>query len=556
MKEEKIRYSSIKWLYIILGSDRWTVILLTVVRIAGGLLTTWSAVALKNVIDACVARDSHLIAWRFALLLAVLLMSAGLTVLGNYWEERGRATMERRFRLRIFSQLMDRSYARVSSVHSEEWMTRISSDSMVVAQSITGVFPNLLGLIVQAVSAMYALAVMLPSILYVLIPGGVFLTVYSVFFRKRLKERHRDMQREDGGSRSFMQERLSGMVVIRAHSWEQYTKEQADRRLDRWKYARLMKARCVCVYNAGMQIGMQIGYLAGIGLCCMRLLQGRIGYGAVIAVLQLTRQAGAITNLSGFAPQYYAMMASIERMREVEDYPYDCEAPLRSRSETGRFYGDRFRSLGFRDASFLYPDTREAVLEGFSMDIRKGEYTAFVGASGSGKTTVLKLLLGLYRLDGGEMYVRDMQGTERPLDASWRTMFAYVPQGNHIFTGSVREAVTFGSPDETEGEERLWETLSVACADGFVRELPRGLDTELGERGSGLSEGQMQRLAIARAIYSRNPILILDEATSALEPETERRLLQNLRTRIERTVILVTHRPAALEFCDVTVKFG
>ena len=190
------------------------------------------------------------------------------------------------------------------------------------------------------------------------------------------------------------------------------------------------------------------------------------------------------------------------------------------------------------------------------MDIRKGQYTAFVGVSGSGKTTVLKLLLGLYRLDGGEMYIRDVHGVERPLDASWRTMFAYVPQGNHIFTGSVREAVTFGSPDGTEGEERLWKTLSVACADSFVRELSQGLDTELGERGSGLSEGQMQRLAIARAIYSQNPILILDEATSALDPETERRMLQNLRTRIERTVILVTHRPAALEFCDVTVKFG
>ena len=185
------------------------------------------------------------------------------------------------------------------------------------------------------------------------------------------------------------------------------------------------------------------------------------------------------------------------------------------------------------------------------MDIRKGEYVAFCGPSGCGKSTVLKLLMCMYDLDEGERYVAG-KGGEVSLTRGWRGLFSYVPQGNQLMSGTIREVVTFG--DEAQ-EERIWQALRISCADSFIRELPEGLDTQLGERGAGLSEGQMQRIAIARAVFSDRPILLLDEATSALDEATEAAVLDNLRAMTDKTVIIVTHRPKALEITDKIIHF-
>ena len=183
------------------------------------------------------------------------------------------------------------------------------------------------------------------------------------------------------------------------------------------------------------------------------------------------------------------------------------------------------------------------VMDGFDLEICKGETLAFSGQSGCGKSTVLKLLMCLYSLDSGERYIDD-----RPLTAEFRRLFAYVPQGNALMNGTIRDVVCFAEPFD---EERMKRALTIACADEFVDDV----DLKLGERGSGLSEGQMQRLSIARAIYSDAPILLLDEATSALDECTEKRLLENLRSMTDKTVVIVTHRKAALSICDRVVEF-
>ena len=162
--------------------------------------------------------------------------------------------------------------------------------------------------------------------------------------------------------------------------------------------------------------------------------------------------------------------------------------------------------------------------------------------------------MSIYLLDGGERYLTDTQGT-KPLTAEWHRLFAYVPQGNQLMSGTIREIVAFADKADMQNDERINRALQIACADDFVSELDGGIDTLLGERGTGLSEGQMQRIAIARAIFSESPILLLDEATSALDADTEKRLLQNLRRMTDKTVVIVTHRPAALEICDRVIDF-
>ena len=180
---------------------------------------------------------------------------------------------------------------------------------------------------------------------------------------------------------------------------------------------------------------------------------------------------------------------------------------------------------------------------------------AFTGPSGCGKSTTLKAMMAFCLCETGECNVVLQDGSHEALTAQWRSLFAYVPQGNHLMSGTIRDAVVFGGEQGAACDERVWDALRVAGAD-FVSALPDGLDTRLGEGGAGLSEGQVQRLAIARAIFADRPVLLLDEATCSLDPETERRVLENLRALPDKTVIAVTHRPAALEVCDRQVRFG
>lgn len=313
--------------------------------------------------------------------------------------------------------------------------------------------------------------------------------------------------------------------------------------------------------NVGFNVALDGVYLLGALSCGYGILTGTFSYGTFIAVLQLVGQIQSpLASLTGFLPQFYALLASAERLIEAERFP---EEEVRGKLPvTGNWYRDSFRGLELRDVSFTYrPATGKGsgvmpvVFRDISFAIHKGEYVALTGASGSGKSTLLKLILCLYPLDRGERYLVSSSGQEE-LTPAWRRLFAYVPQGNQLMSGTIREVVAFGDQEEMWQDERVMRALRIACAEDFVLRQERGLDTLLGERGAGLSEGQMQRLAIARAIFSGRPILLLDEATSALDEATEARLLRNLRQMTERTVIIVTHRPAALSIVDRCVEIA
>ena len=234
---------------------------------------------------------------------------------------------------------------------------------------------------------------------------------------------------------------------------------------------------------------------------------------------------------------------------EIEGYADDA-FPL-SADEAQKLYGN-MEKIVLRDVCFTYRPTGEeempVVLNNLNLELRKGETVAFTGHSGCGKSTVLKLLMCMYPPGSGERLLVPADGTAEPLSGLHRRLFAFVPQGNALMNGSVRDVVCFAQPYD---EKRLKRALAIACADEFVDDV----NMELGERGSGLSEGQMQRLSIARAIYSGAPILLLDESTSALDEATEKRLLENIRGMTDKTVVIVTHRKAALSICDRVIEF-
>ena len=555
------KLSPVRWIYSVIHKDAWRIVLLTLIHMAQGAAGVTFAFALRNVVDAAVEgakTGSHrLFWWQFAALCGLVIVMVLLRAFSRHVDEKTRARLEKRFRSRIFSQLLRRSYAGVTAVHSGEWINRLTSDTGVVVSATAQILPGASGMIVRLVGTLVLLLTLIPQAVFVLIPAGVVQILFSLAFRKRLKKFHHATQQADGHVRSFIQERLTNLVVVRTFTQETATEALAEQHMDELVKIRMRRIWFVNLCSTAMLFAMQAAYVFGIGVCSYGILQGAMTYGTMSAILHLISQAETpFTQISGYLPQFYAMTASAERLMEVEQLPLDNPCTPIEDAEIQRYYATDFAALGMQDAHFTYESdaTGEPVLVNRSFTIRKGEFAAFTGESGCGKSTTLKLLLSLYPLDDGAQYLESVDGTQQPLTAAWRGLFAYVPQGNGLVSGTIREVIAFGDTALMHEQEAIQKALEIACADSFVKDLPLGLDTPLGEQGSGLSEGQMQRLSIARALLSNRPILMLDEATSALDSTTEQQLLQNLRTMTDRTVLLITHRPAALEICDKQIS--
>ena len=548
---------ALKWVWKISGSAKGWVAFRALIRIGMSLIAILYAHALGRVVDAAASgnRDAFT---NEMLLFAVYTVASIVFLLANrYLLERSNNALEKKFRLRFFSQLLTRDFGKISQTHNGEWMTRITSDSNVITGAVSQIVPEVVSALVRVIGALTALYAIVPQIIWILIPGGLLMGAVSVIFRKQLKRYHKEVQSTDGMVRSFMQERLYSLLVIHAFTQETQTQTQTAENYDKLIAARMRRHRFILFCNGALAGAMVTAQIVGVGMCGMGILNGTITYGAVSTVLYLVNMLETPLNMiSGYISQYYGMIASAERLIEIEEYALDMDAAAVPPKEVKRYYEEKFSSFGLENAEFSYEDGEEnAILRNFSLNVQKGDYVAFTGDSGCGKSTTLKLLLSLYPLGGGCAYLQDADGTRHTLDAAWRGLFAYVPQGNMLISGTVRQTLTFGDPALMAQDEKLHRALQIACADSFVSELPNGLDTVLGERGSGLSEGQMQRLSVARAILSERPVLLLDEATSALDAATEAQLLKNLRAMTDRTVLIITHREAALDICDKRIHF-
>lgn len=548
---------TLKWIGNVSGSALWWTVLLTVVRVCQGCFAVVYAYAMGRVVDCAAAGISDAFYRQLVLFIMLVLVTLLLQAVGRYASEKSRAALDAAFRLHVFSQLLYRNYAKVTRVHTGEWLNRITSDTNVVVNAVASIVPELVGAFVRILGAMLSLLHIAPWVVYILLPCGLLMMVFSYFLRKCLKRYHKDMQESDGTVRSFMQERLTSLLVIRTFTQEDATKQMAEERMDDFVYARMRRSRFVNLCNTVVSTAVNGAQVLGIGVCGWGILNGVMSYGTMSSVLYLINMLETpFDRISGYLAQFYSMLASAERLLEIEEYEQDAICNLKSEDTVQTYYAKQLHTFGLRNVTFSYEEEAEKrVLEDFSMEICKGEFVALIGESGCGKSTALKLLLNLYPLNEGKAYLRDRDGKEQSLDASWRGMFAYVPQGNQLIAGTIRETVTFSNPALMAQEDEIYKALQIACADVFVRQLPDGLDTRLGERGSGLSEGQMQRLSVARAILSGRPILLLDEATSALDAATEEQLLKNLRAMTERTVLIITHREAVLEYCDKRISF-
>ncbi len=549
-----MKNSAAAWLWEVTGRKKTYIALLTAVQALCGASGVFFALLLKGIVDSAAGGDSAGF-WRFILYSVLLVcVQQALRAVFRYLSERCRAEVENVLKSRLFGSILGMDILSFSAEHSGEWMNRLTNDTVVVAEGLAGIVPGVAEMAVKLICAIVMIIALQPRFSAILAVLGLLLILFSWVFRKRLKSLHKGVQEADGRLRSFLQEHLSSLFVIRSYAAEPQVEKAAGEYLARHRDARMRRNRFHNFCNVGFGLGMSGMYLLGAGWCGWGLLKGTVSFGELTAITQLITQIRMpFANISGFLPRWYAMLASAERLMEAEGRDKDVCAVPESLQDAKKLYNEDFSAFGLSGVSFSYGG--ENAVEGLSFEIGKGEYAAFTGQSGCGKTTAVKLLSCVYAPSGGERYYRDGSGLKKPLTPELRRLFAYVPQDDLLMSGTVRQAVSFADPDASGDDERIWDALRTACADGFVAALENGIDSVLGERGSGLSEGQMQRIAVARAVFSGSPILLLDEATSALDTDTEKRLLENLRALEGRTAVIVTHRPAALSVCDRVFRF-
>ena len=556
--EHKSSKNTLRWIFSVPGKSRAYVGLIMAIQTAYGGTGVFYALFMRDIVDNAVGGDKSGFIRSILCILALICLQITLYVVTNRLSELAKATIENKFKRRLFSNILTRDYSRVTNVHSGEWINRMTNDAVVVANGTVDILPSFCGMIVRMTCALIMIIMIDWRIAVIMLPAGAVLGTIAYAFRKKLKRLHKEVQETDGKFRIFMQENISSLIMIRSFAAEQQALEECDEQTLQHKKIRMKRNRFSIITNAGFSLAMNGMYFLGIFYGGWGILAGTISYGTLMAITQLISQLqGPIVNITGLIPRIFTITASAERLMEIESFDQDDIGKV-DLSDVLDMYSNDFSSIGLKDAEFTYYSESEEmplVLNGVTFSVNKGQYVAFTGHSGCGKSTVLKILMGIYKLDKGQLYITGKDNSLREPDNTARNLFAYVPQGNLLMTGTIRDVVCFADKSRSSDRDAIDRALKIACADEFINELEEGVDTLLGERGTGLSEGQTQRLAIARAIFSERPVLLLDEATSALDENTERRLLENLRAMTDKTVIIVTHRPAALKICDKIVSF-
>lgn len=519
-------------------------IVLVLTNIAVSVCSIIFALLSRDVIDIAVHNQAGNLLVEGIKLGGIIVVEIILRVINSRMNVSFGGKLEMRLRENVFTSVVGKKWSEVSSYHSGEVVNRIRSDASVIASGVMHILPNGAMLIARVVLALVVLFTIDRDFAIIICVISPILLLLGRAYSKKMKFFHKEVQKSEGASMSYMLENVQNMTVIKAFGNEENTSDTLRTLQKDTLLLRIKRNTWSIVANVSMIILFTGGYAFSILWGAYRLSQKALSFGGFTAMIQLVNQVQTpFKSMGSLLVNYQNMLASAERILEIEELTDDFQKgdkPLKKVSG--------FESIVFDSVSFSYGG--DCVLNNASMEIHKGEFVALAGISGAGKSTIIKLLLNLIEPESGSIYIKAKKDV--PISAQTRGLFGYVPQGNMLISGTIADNISFYS-DFSEGD--IKKAAKRAQLD-FAFDLPQGLDTPLGEKGAGLSEGQIQRIAIARALVRKAPVLLLDEATSALDEETEIKLLDALKKDSDTTVIIITHRKRVFDYCDKIITLS
>ena len=519
-------------------------------RVSLGLLMVWLC---KRFIDVTIRQgttDDILV----MIIALVAVVSCGILCRQAYYYLgiRDKAKQTTDVRLRIFSHLFRRQMFDQKEMHSGDVTSRLEKDIEVVSDATTSLMPDITVTLFQLTGAFLLMQTMDARLAWALLLLTPLFVIVGKLIGRKMRMMTLDIRKQESVIQMLVQETMEHNAVLRSLESGDWITDRLDDMQQDLRVKIRKRARFTVISRLLIGSSFSLGYIMAFIWGALQLRSGVITFGVMTSFLQLVSQIqNPILQMLNMMPQFIQASASIDRLEELEQVEVE-EETTNFTNYTNLSSADR-QGLGVKveDVSFKYADGDREVLTDFSFDFKPGSKTALMGHTGAGKTTLFRLLLALTKPNKGTMAVYDSQG-QQPISEQTRSNFVFVPQGNTLMSGTIRYNLLLARPDATD--EALKEVLHVAMAD-FVLDLPDGLDSECGERGSGLSEGQAQRIAIARGLLRPGGILLLDEISSSLDEATERELYRRLFAKYpKKTMIFITHRPVVCELCDEVIK--
>lgn len=498
----------------------------------------------KWTIDIATGRSSANLRMAAGLLIAIMLGQIALGFSRKWIAAILGVRSQNRMQQKLFRRILGSEWNGTEHRHSGDVLNRLERDVNDVTNVITETIPAALGVTIRLVGAFFFLYSMdrrLACLLVIIVPVFVIL---SRFYVHKMRALTHDIRQTDSQIQSILTESVQNRMVLktleRTTTMAQQLEQKQAHLRRQIRHRTLFSSFSTTLLNMGFATGYLVAFLWGVN----GLYEQAITYGTMIAFIQLVGQIqGPFREMTKFVPLIIGAFTASERLMELEEIPLEEQGSARPFTN----------GAGLRISNVTYSYTTRRIIKDFSFEFPIGSTTAILGETGAGKTTLIRLILALLKPQQGTLSIFDADGREETITPMHRCNLTYVPQGNTLFSGTIRYNLLLGNPDATE--EEMVEALHMACAD-YVMQLPQGLDTLCGEGGTGLSEGQAQRIAVARALLKKANILLLDEATSALDTETESRLLQNLTAWMQphQTLLFVTHRPAVIEHCTQVLR--
>lgn len=530
-----------KWLWVAWKGNRLQAVLnafLGILSVVVSLLTVW---AVQRAVDVASGSLEGNIYWTVAVMGIFILADFAINISEIWVRNILGVKAQNKMQQRLLDRMLRSEWKGKELHHSGDVMNRLEQDVITVVNFLAETLPSTISMFALFIGAfiyMFTMDKWLAVVTVAIIPIFLF---FSKIYVQKMRHLTHEVRNSDSEVQSVMQETVQNRMLIKTLEGDAAMVDKLESSQSELRHKVVKRTIFSVLSNLVLNLGFALGYLIAFLWAALRMSAHTLSFGGMTAFLQLvSRIQSPARNLSKLAPAFVSVFTAAERLMELEDNPLEEQGePIELPAPCG---------VKISNVTYSYEDT--PVLENLSFNFKPGSCTAILGKTGSGKTTLIRLMLALMRPQKGEIFIYSNGNDAEIISPRHRCNFVYVPQGNTLLSGTIRENLLLADPNATE--EMMLDALNKSCAE-FIADLPEGLDTICTEKGGGLSEGQSQRISIARALLRNRPIMLFDEATSALDSATERRLLKNILASNDKTVIFITHRTAVVDYSDYTL---